>query len=241
MTPAAHDQVAILAQQREELSLALRRAEQAHCLAIIDHLAAKIRARCPEAVYVAFDRSGQDHAVTVYGVLGEQPSPLGACPWLWDGTQAGHPLNEIDSDITLDVEYALLPPTSPAWALVHRNTGIDGSWLLELPPVDRAARVAELIRGDHPAATAVIVDGRAGGGRVVGVIEEQADSDAPARVVRPRLSNACDDALTRLVAQVFLLPPLADRHLMPVPSGFAHPHGSSVSDQVRLLPLPPTA
>ncbi|MGW7664689.1 hypothetical protein [Streptomyces sp. NPDC054756] len=206
MTPAAHDQVATLAQQREELSLALRRAEQAHCLGIIDHLAAKIRARCPEAVYVAIDRSGQDRAVTVYGVLGEQPSPLGACPWLWDGTQAGHPLNEIDSDITLDIEYALLPPTSPVWALVHRNTGMDGSWLLELPPADRAARVAELIRGHHPAATAVIVDGRAGGGRVVGVIEEQVDDDAPAPVAQPRLSKACDDALTRLVAQVFLLP-----------------------------------
>jgi hypothetical protein len=101
--------------------------------------------------------------------------------------------------------------------------------------------VAELIRGHHPAATAVIVDGRAGGGRVIGVIEEQADGDAPVPVARPRLSSACDDALTRLVAQVFLLPPLADRHLMPVPRGFAHPHGSSVSDQVRLMPLPPTA
>ncbi|MGI5399178.1 hypothetical protein ACQEVG_06900 [Streptomyces sp. CA-135486] len=241
MKPAAHHQVAILAQQREELSLALRRAEQAHCLAIIDHLAAKIRARCPEAAYVAIDRSSEDRAVSVYGVLGEQPSPLGACPWLWDGTQAGHPLNEIDSDITLDIEYALLPPTSPVWALVRRNTGMDGSWLLELPPADRAARVAQLIRGHHPAATAVIVDGRAGGGRVVGVIEEQADGDAPVPVARPRLSNACDDALTRLVAQVFLLPSLADRHLMPVPRGFAHPHGSSISDQVRLMPLPVTA
>ncbi|MGQ4424789.1 hypothetical protein ACN6LL_007342 [Streptomyces violaceoruber] len=40
---------------------------------------------------------------------------------------------------------------------------------------------------------------------------------------------------------MFLLPSLADRHLMPVPRGFAHPHGSSVSDQVRLMPLPPTA
>ncbi|GAA0643037.1 MULTISPECIES: hypothetical protein [Streptomyces] len=241
MKPATHDAVAILAQQREELALALRRAEQAHCLGIIDHLAAKIRARCPEAVYVAIDRSGEHRAVTVHGVLGEQPSPLGACPWLWDGTETGHPLNEIDSDITLDIEYALLPPTSPVRALVQHNMSMDDCWLLELPPADRAACVAELIRGHHPAATAVIVDGRAGGGRVVGVIEEQRDGKVPAPVARPRLSSACDDALTRLVAQVFLLPPLADRHLMPVPRGFAHPHGSSASDQVRLMPLPPTA
>ncbi|MFJ1994233.1 hypothetical protein [Streptomyces asiaticus] len=240
MTLAPHDAVAILAQQREELALALRRAEQAHCLAIIDHLAAKIRARCPEAVYVAMDRSGEDRTVTVYGVLGEQPSPLGACPWLWDGTETGHPLNEIDSDIILDIEYALLPPTSPVWALVRRNMGMDGSWLLELPPADRAARVAELIREHHPAATAVIVDSRAGGGRVVGVIEEQTDGKAPVPVARPRLSSACDDALTRLVTQVFLLPPLADRHLKSIPTDFTHPYGSSVnvSDQVRLLLLP---
>ncbi|MFE3216135.1 hypothetical protein [Streptomyces antimycoticus] len=240
MTPATHDAVAILAQQREDLALALRRAEQAHCLSIIDHLAAKVRARCPEAVYVAFDRSGEDRTVTVYGVLGEQPSPLAACPWLWDGTETGHPLNEIDSDVILDIEYALLPPTSPAWALVRRSTGMDGSWLLELPPADRAARVAELIRGHHPAATAVIVDSRAGGGRVVGVIEEQTDGKVPAPVARPRLSRECDDALTRLVAQVFLLPPLADRHLRPIQRDVTHHYGSSasVSDQVRLLLLP---
>ncbi|MEV6132131.1 hypothetical protein AB0M05_35995 [Streptomyces violaceusniger] len=238
MTPTPHDAVAILAQQREDLTLALRRAEQAHCLGIIDHLAAKIRARCPEAVYVAFDRSGEHRTVTVYGVLGEQPSPLAACPWLWDGTETGHPLNEIDSDIILDIEYALLPPTSPVWALVRRNTGMDGSSLLELPPADRAARVAELIRGHHPAATAVIVDSRAGGGRVVGVIEERTDGKVPAPVARPRLSRACDDALTRLVAQVFLLSPLADRHLRAIPRDFTHPYGSSVSDQVRLLLLP---
>ena len=144
MTPAAHDQVAILAQQREELSLALRRAEQAHCLAIIDHLAAKIRARCPEAVYVAFDRSGEDRAVTVHGVLGEQPSPLGACPWLWDGTETDHPLNEIDSDITLDVEYALLPPTSPTWALVHERIPCDRKDEIQLKGVRHPVRVYEL-------------------------------------------------------------------------------------------------
>ncbi|MEU0839503.1 hypothetical protein ABZ370_08535 [Streptomyces sp. NPDC005962] len=238
MTPAAHDQVSILAQQRENLSLAFRRAEQAHCLSIIDHLAAKIRLRCPEAAYIAFDRTGEHRAVAVHGVLGEQPSSLGACPWLWDGTESGHPLNEIDTDITLDIEYALLPPTSPVWALVRRNTGMDGSWLLELPPVDRAARAAELIRGHHPAATAIIVDGRAAGGRVVGVVEDRADGETQTPAVRPRLSSACDDALTRLVAQVFLLPPLADRHLMPVPNGFVHPYSISTSDQVHLMPLP---
>ncbi|MBT2413983.1 hypothetical protein J7I94_26140 [Streptomyces sp. ISL-12] len=241
MTPAVCDQLAVLAQQREELDAERRRFEKAYCLAVLDHISARIRALCPEAVYVTFDYNGKTRSLELAGVLGAQPSPLGTCPWLWENGDDEHPLEEIAVDIELDVQSALAPYDSPAWATVVRNSASDSNWLLELPPADRAARVADLIRGHHPAATAVIVDSRAGGGRVIGVIEEQADGGAPAPVARPRLSAPCDDAVTRLVAQVVLLPPLADRHLMPLTRGFAHPYGSSVSDQVRLMPLPPTA
>ncbi|CAK7284901.1 hypothetical protein [Streptomyces misionensis] len=243
MTPSAHALLAILAEQREELEAERLRIDKAYCLAVLDHISAKIRAACPEAVYVTFAYYGS-RTLDLHGVLGAQPSPLGVCPELWDNREGEdeHPLDLIADQIETDVQTALAPYSSPAWALVHRNSAAEGnSWLLELPPADRVARVAELIRGHHPAATAVMVDARAGGGRVVGVIEEQAGGESQAPAVRPRLSKGCDDALTRLVAQIFLLPPLADRHLMPVPVGFAHPYGSSVSDQVRLMPLPPTA
>ncbi|MFE0130138.1 hypothetical protein ACFWY6_00850 [Streptomyces sp. NPDC059037] len=244
MTPAAHDQLAILSEQREELEAESRRIEKAHCIAVLDHITAKIRAACPGAVYVTFAYYSS-RTLDLDGVLGEQPSPLSSCPELWsnrEGTDEGeHPLDYIADKIESDIQTALAPYTSPAWASVHRNSASDGnSWLLELPPADRAARVAELVREHHPEATALVVDGRAAG-RIIEVLEGVADDGTPLRSPHPRWSSACDTALTRLLGQVLALPALADRHLMPLPGDYAHPHSLSTSDQVRLMPLPPTA
>lgn len=242
MTPAAHDQLAILGEQREELEAERLRVEKAYCLAVLDHITAKIRAACPEAVYVTFALYNS-RTLDLHGVLGAQPSPLGTCPELWDNRDGEdeHPLDLIADQIESDVETALAPYSSPAWASVHRNTAADGnSWLLELPPADRAARVAELVREHHPEATAVVVDGRAAG-RIIEIHEGVADDGAPVRIPRPRWSSACDTALARLLGQIFALPALADRHLMPLPGDYTHPYRATTSDRVRLMPLPPTA
>ncbi|MEU8560604.1 hypothetical protein AB0C45_03855 [Streptomyces cyaneofuscatus] len=242
MTPAAHDQLAILAGQREELQAQRLRTERAYCLAVLDHITAKIRAACPEAVYVTFAFHGS-RTLELHGVLGAEPSPLSACPWLWDNRKGEdeHPLDDIADQIESDVQTALAPHCSPAWASVHRNTASDGnSWLLELPPPDRAARVAELVREHHPEATALVVDGRAAG-RVIEVFQGVADDGTPARTPRPQWSADCDTAIAGLLAQILALPALADRHLMPLPGDYSHPFGISTSDQVSLMPLPPTA
>ncbi|WP_055550403.1 hypothetical protein [Streptomyces sp. NBRC 110028] len=242
MTPAAHDQLTILCSQREELEAERLRIEKAYCLAVLDHITAKIRAACPEAVYVTF-AFYSSRTLDLHGVLGAQPSPLGTCPELWDNRDGEdeHPLDDIADQIESDVQAALAPYSSPAWASVHRNSASDGnSWLLELPPADRAARVAELVREHHPEATAIVVDGRAAG-RVIEIFEGVADDGTPVRIPRPGWPPACDTALAGLIAQMLALPALADRHLMPLPGDYAHPFGLSTSDQVRLMPLPPTA
>ncbi|MFJ2202721.1 hypothetical protein [Streptomyces violaceusniger] len=243
MTPAAHDQLAILAGQREELQAQRLRTEKAYCLAVLDHISAKIRAACPEAVHVTFAFYG-DRTLELHGVLGAQSSSVGACPWLWDNRgeeEDEHPLDDIADQIETDVQTALAPYSSPVWASVHRNAASDGnSWLLELPPADRAARVAELVREHHPEATALVVDGRAAG-RVIEIFQGVADDGTPARTPRPRWSADCDTVIAGLLAQVLALPALADRHLMPLPRDYAHPFGISTSDQVYLMPLPPTA
>jgi hypothetical protein len=132
---------------------------------VLDHITAKIRTACPEAVYVTF-AFYTSRTLDLHGVLGAQPSPLGTCPELWDNRdgEEEHPLDHIADQIESDVQTALAPYSSPAWASVHRNSASDGnSWLLELPPADRAARVAELVHENHPEATALVVDGRAAG------------------------------------------------------------------------------
>ncbi|UXX94116.1 hypothetical protein N7U49_22275 [Streptomyces sp. AD2-2] len=243
MTPTADDQLTSLAEQRHELNAEGQRLAKAYCLAVLDHVTAKIRAACPEAVYVTF-AFYSTRTLDLHGVLGAQTSPLGTCPELWnnrEGTQE-HPLGYLADEIESDVQTALAPYLSPAWASVHRNSATEGnSWLLELPAIDRVARVAELVRERHPEATAVIVDGRRSGGRIIEVLEGLDDYGTQVRAPRPKWTPSCDTSLTRILAQVLALPALADRHLMPLPSDYVHPHGVSTSDQTYLMPLPPTA
>ncbi|MGW7572363.1 hypothetical protein [Streptomyces sp. NPDC054765] len=242
MTDATSDLLAILKQQREEADTQRTRAEKAYALAVLDETAALIRALCPEAVYINFAYYSSSRTLSLYGVLGEQSSPLGACPWLWNESDQDHPLAEHGEKIGNDLQEALAPYNSPAWARTRRNSASEGNdWILELPPPDRAARIAELVREHHPEATAIVVDGRSAGGRIIEVIEGVAEDGSDNRTTRRRWNERCDDLLTALVAQMFALPDLADRHLMPVGSTYAHPYGSSsISGHVRRMPLPPT-
>ncbi|MGW3101293.1 hypothetical protein [Streptomyces sp. NPDC001100] len=243
MTSTTHEDLTLLAEQRRQLDAQGKRIAQAYCLAVLDHVSAKIRAACPEAVYVTF-AFYSTRTLDLHAVLGAQTSPLGTCPELWNNREGAqeHPLDYIADEIESDVQTALAPYLSPAWASVHRNSASEGnSWLLELPPVDRVARVAELVRERHPEATAVIVDGRRSGGRIIEVLEGVADDGTQIRAPRPRWTPSCDTRLTRILAQVLSIPALADRHLMPLPSDYVHPHGVSTSDQTHLIPLPPTA
>lgn len=242
MTDATADLLAILKQQREEADTQRTRAEKAYALAVLDETAALIRDLCPEAMYVNFAYYGDTRTLSLYGVLGEQPSPLGTCPWLWEESDQDHPLAEHCEKIALDLQEALAPYNSLAWARTRQNSASEGNdWLLELPPPDRAARIAELVREHHPQATAVVVDSRSAGGRIIEVIEGVAEDGSDKRTTRRRWNDRCDDLLTALVAQMFALPGLADRHLMPVGRNYTHPYHSSLSDHVRRMPLPPTA
>jgi hypothetical protein len=241
MTPAKADQLAILAQQRDDLHAERRRIEKAYALAVLDHVAGYVRAVIPEAAYVTFAYYGNTRTLDLRGVLGAQSSPLGACPWLWDSSDEDDRFAHHSAGLEADLQEALAPYDSPAWATVSRNSASDGnSWLLELPPPDRAARIAELVRMHHPEATAVVVDGRSAGGRVLEVVEGVTEDGSEARA-RSRWPRECDDAITRLVAQIFALPELTDRHLVPTYGVYAPCDGRGSSDLVRLLPLPPTA
>ncbi|GAA1919955.1 hypothetical protein [Streptantibioticus ferralitis] len=241
MTPDTTDQVARLAQQREDLATQRRRIEQAYALAVLDHMAATVRQMCPEAAYVTFAYYGKTRALDLHGALGAAASQISPLPWLWDACDSGgeHPLDHYSDKLEVDLQQALEPYDSPAWATVSRNAAAEGnSWLLELPPADRAVHIADLIRQYHPEATAVVVDRRNAGGRVIEIIEGIAEDGTDQRTTRRRWSRECDDTIAALVAQIFALPTLADKHLVPAGSAYRHPYGSSPSDLVCLMPLP---
>ncbi|MGW3031161.1 hypothetical protein ACWDCB_07985 [Streptomyces sp. NPDC001178] len=232
MTPAISDPLGALAQQRQELDAVRRRIQKAYCLTVLDHITAQIRAVRPEAAYVGFAYDGHTRDVGLLGVLGEQTSPLSGLPWLWERSDEEHPLAELAAAIEADVQTALEPYDSPAWATVRRKSASEGNlWLVELPPPDRAARIAELVREHHPQATAAVIDSSRVGGQVIKVIEGITDDGADNRV-RPRWPRECDETLNRLVAQLLALPALAQRQLVPA--------DDASGGRVLLMPLPPT-
>ncbi|MFJ9617815.1 hypothetical protein [Streptomyces noursei] len=238
------DRLAQLARQRDELAAHHRRIEKAYALAVLDHLAEQVRQLCPKTAYITFAYHGNSREVDLYGLLGAEPGALSPLPWLWDAreSEGEHPLDDYRDKLEVDLQLALEPYDSPAWATVSRNTAADGnSWVLQLPPADRAARIADLVRQYHPEATAIIVDVRSAGGRVIEIIQGIAEDGTDNRTTRRRWPRAADDAITTWVAQMFALPRLAHRHLLPAGPAYRHPYGAGPSPLVRLMPLPPTA
>ncbi|AJC58614.1 hypothetical protein [Streptomyces sp. 769] len=244
MAPEATDRLAQLVRQRDELATHHRRIEKAYALAVLDHLAEQVRQLCPEAAYINFAYHGKTREPDLYGVLGVASSPISPLPWLWDACESDgeHPLDDYSDKLEVDLQQALEPYDSPAWATVSRNMASEGnSWLLQLPPADRAAHIAGLVRQYHPEATAIIVDGRSAGGRVIEIIEGIAEDGTDNHTTHRRWPRAADDAITALVAQMFALPDLANRHLLPAGPAYRHPYGAGTSALVCLMPLPPTA
>ncbi|MFK0279806.1 hypothetical protein ACIQVL_04930 [Streptomyces sp. NPDC090499] len=233
MTPAISDPLGVLARQREHLDAVRRRIQKAYCVTVLDHITAQIRAACPEAAYVGFAYDGQARDVGLLGVLGEQTSPLSGLPWLWERGDEEHRLAELAAEIEADVQTALEPYDSPAWATVRRNSASEGNlWLVELPPPDRPTRIAELVREHHPEATAAVIDSHRAGGQIIEVVEGITDDGAD-NLVCPRWPRKSDETLNQMVAQLLALPARAQRQLVPAD----HDSGG----RRLLLPLPPTS
>lgn len=227
------------AARRDRLAGLYQRAEHAVMLAVLDHVGEYVQAVCPQARYIEFAFRSETRSVDLGGVYGGQPSPLGVCPLLWEATtDDDHPLSAVKDDLLRDVEMVLAPSSSPAWSSVQPNSASDSnSWLLELPPADRVARIAELVRQHHPDAAALIIDCRTTGGRVIQIIDGPKGKESREHASW-RWSGRTDIEISRLLRQLLLLPDLRDRHFEQVPDGFRHPFGDDCNDSAYVLKLP---
>jgi hypothetical protein len=231
----------VTAGQRQKIAEQYEQTRKAYCLAVVDDLAAYIRAIRPQAAYVAFALYG-DRSTSLLGILGAQPSPPGNGSWLWDVTAGDeHPLTAVRDALTVDLDDALGRVRSPLWPMVSPHGPVeDNCWLLELPPPDRAARIAELVREHHPSATAAVTDVRMAGGRVIEIIDNPIPAGGQAhQATKPRWPSQADDEITRLAAHMWALPDARARYFTPVGDDYVHPYGYPPSDLVRRLNLPP--
>lgn len=229
----------VAAARRERLAGQLRRAEHAHLLATADHIAEYVRAVCPGACHIEFAFHADTRTIDLGGIYGSAPTPLSGCPLLWDAADSEHPMADLRDELGRDVEELLAPFNSPAWTFVHPNAASEtNSWLLDLPPADRTARIAQLVRQHHPAAVALIVDFQATGGRIIQVIEEAEPGGTSRQHELWRCSGRADQEISRLLRHMRVLPDLRDRYFEPVPDAISHPFGGSFDGSVYLLKLP---
>jgi hypothetical protein len=237
--PAIAPPQTVAATRRERLAGQLRRAEHAHLLATIDHVAEYVRTVWPQARCIEFAFHADTRTIDLGGIYGNPPTPLSGCPLLWEAADQEHPMAELRAELSGDVEQLLAPFNSPAWTFVHPNSASESnSWLMDLPPADRVARIAQLVRQHHPAAAALIVDFQATGGRVIQVIEEAEPGGSSPQHALWRWSGRADLEISQLLRHMRVLPDLSDRHFEPVPDAFRHPLGVSFNGSVYLLKLP---
>ncbi|MFE0477036.1 hypothetical protein ACFW2V_36125 [Streptomyces sp. NPDC058947] len=199
-------------------------------LAIHDDIAARVRLAHPDAEHleVSFDADGD---VRLHGIWSAQDSAIGSCRLLYDphnDPEQSWRDGPLDVDeLVSDLDRVLNGAFLYRWGLVephpvHEHR--DRRWLT-LPPPDRAATVAAIVRRHVPDAESLICRFEATHrGVAVGFEQITLSSDERVNIPCPRCSPEFDDnpwphdvshELARLLAQLYALPHLRSRDLTP--------------------------
>jgi hypothetical protein len=220
-------QVERTARHRQEAVRALAEAKAQYEVSVLDHVTARIRSAVPEATHVTFDR------------LPGKPSVLLRAVWgggLRGGERRLITDGESDCPIRLgelseELMTTLTGPASAAWSAV-RPEPVDGRWVLDLPPFDRAERIAELAREHYPTAELLKIDFREPAAPrvvMVGIIDNLIAYEVTAAEDEILWPAETERAVSTLVRQIAALPRLQAMHLTRV---------GGPGDRTALLSLP---
>lgn len=227
MSNTAPSRVTETLHHREAAAAALRQATARYDIATLDHVAARIRAAFPDATHLTFEHFARSRDAEPRALWATEPD--GTARQLLDLTEST-PALDLDQ-LTEDLSNALAPLNSTAWTAV-RPEPVGGLWVLDLPPHDRPARIAELVRSHHPTALLVTLDVTTDPYRVINVAAPNAED----RIVVP--IEATDDVplwpeeterqIAALARQIAVLPHLS------------HGHFDSFREGQAFVVLPPT-
>ncbi|WP_236244194.1 hypothetical protein [Streptomyces sp. CC210A] len=213
-----------------DLASAYVHAGQTLFLAIHDDIAARVRLAHPEAAYleIGIDADGD---VELHGIWGAQESAIGTCRLLYDPHDdqkqewRDGPL-DLD-ELVDDLGRALSGSFLHHWGVVEPHPVYehrDRRWLV-LPPADRAAAVAAIVRGHVPDAESLICRFAERGERIaVGFEQVTLSGGGTISVPCPLCSPEIEDGpwprdvsheLARILGQLYALPHLRVRHLTP--------------------------
>lgn len=243
MTNTAANRVATALRYRGRAVDAFNEAQAQYEIAVLDHVTARVVEAYPEATHLTFDHSTHDRTVEPHALWTTHP----------DGTE--EPVLKVRGDAdttTLDLEEladdlsdALAGLHSAAWSAVRPTSTPERRWTLDLPPADRTARIAGLVRAHHPHAQLLRVEFASGTCRVLDVtrvdVSETGGVSPGTGGVATEPIRASDEhplwpedierRITGLVRQIHALPHLRARHL-------ARVGGPDEHTALLLLPQP---
>ncbi|MDQ8704515.1 hypothetical protein RCO28_18765 [Streptomyces sp. LHD-70] len=223
-TPATHQpstevtevtEVTDALRHRNTAARAVNEALARYEISVLDHIAARVRNAFPTATHLTFAHYARAREADLQSLSSTEP----------DGTEVRIP-DEVAQEaldlgeITDDLTDALTGLTSAAWSAVRPEPDADGLWVLDLPPADRASKLAELVRTHHPDAALLTVDFSADPCRVQAITHAET-ADAVGSLGKPL---AVDDQhplwppeterqISALATQMQALPHLRAQHL----------------------------
>jgi hypothetical protein len=220
MTDTTSDRVSTALRYRK-LAVDDFNAAQAHYeIAVLDHVTARIADAYPEATHLTFDHRAHDRTITLHGLLTTHHG--GTEDLILDARRDTDTALDL-SELTDDLSDALAGPRSAAWSAVRPAPRPDRRRVLDLPPVDRAVRIAELVRAQHPQAGLITVDFASDTCKVLDVIctdiaeagqviieQRQADEK------HPLWSEESERQISALTLQIHALPHLRAQYLVRV-------------------------
>ncbi|MEU3783377.1 hypothetical protein [Streptomyces sp900129855] len=214
MPPSTPDRTDQALRHRQLAVAAVNQAHAQYEIALLDHVTARVLDALPEATHLTFDfhthsREAELHAVWATHHHGTEELLLDARR---DTDITGLDLVELGDDLT----DTLAGLDSAAWSSVRPMPRPDKRWVLDLPPADRAGRIAELVRGHHPEARLLTIDVSRNPCRVTGMTLVDADGlpqQISASDSQPLWPAATEQRITAFARQIHALPHLRAQHL----------------------------
>ncbi|WP_438491930.1 hypothetical protein [Streptomyces asiaticus] len=192
---------------------------QAHYeIAVLDHVTARILEARPETTHLTFNHPSRDRTIELHGLWATH---RGGTEELILDVRRDADTSALDLyEITDDLAESLAEPQSAAWSAVRPEPKPDGRRVLDLPPADRSARIAELVRAHHPDAQLLTVELGRGPCRVRDVVcaklaEFGGTIGQPVQATdeHPLWSEETERQITALVRQIHALPHLRAQRL----------------------------
>ncbi|MEV0735409.1 hypothetical protein AB0I51_05465 [Streptomyces sp. NPDC050549] len=217
---------------------AFNEAQAQYEIAVLDHVTALVVEAYPQTTHLTFDHSAHDRTIEPHALWATHHA--GSEELVLDLRRATDTsTSALDLDELADgLNDALAGLHSAAWSAVRSEPRPDWRWVLDLPPADRAERIAELVRAHHPEARLITVEFVGDTCQVLAITSE--DLSEPGGTITKPTPDDCgrrlwpeetERQIEALTLQIRALPHLRARHLMPV-------GGPAMREALLVLPQP---